>query len=153
MIETASLIFFIGILVLAAIIDFRYGIIPNKIVYPAILVTLLFTLISPSASIKMSLVGGASLAGLLLIPAVLFKSMGMGDIKLAFLIGLMAGFPLGIVAIFSGIIMGGLVAIALITLRVKGRKDEMPYGPYLAMGTILTLLLNHYSLFPVLVPG
>ena len=150
MLDILRLLFFIGILILLSVNDLRRGIIPNKIVYPAMLITVGLTLVSPEVSIKMSLIGGAVLAGLLMIPAVLLKRMGLGDVKLVFLIGLMTGFPEGIIALFSGIILGGLAAITLLLLKVKGRKDEMPYAPFLAIGTIIVLLGEQYSLFPLL---
>ena len=150
MLDILRLSFFIGVLIFLSVSDLRQGIIPNKIVYPAILVTIVFTLVSPEASIQMSLIGGATLAGLLMIPALLFRRMGLGDVKLAFLIGLMTGFPEGIIALFSGITLGGLFAIILLLLKVKGRRDEMPYAPFLAIGAIAVLLGEQYLLFPVL---
>ncbi len=150
MIDIFRLSFFVGILIFLSVNDLRHGIIPNKIIYPAMLITVGLVLVSPEVSIKMSLVGGAVLAGLLMIPAVLMKRMGLGDVKLAFLIGLMTGFPEGIIALFSGIILGGLAAIILLLLKVKGRRDEMPYAPFLAVGAIVVLLGEQYSLFPLL---
>ena len=68
------------------------------------------------------------------------RGMGMGDIKLAGLIGLVTGFPLVLVALFIGIVIGGLVAIVLLILRKKGRKDFIPYGVFLGIGPIVVLL-------------
>ena len=68
------------------------------------------------------------------------RGMGMGDVKLAGLIGLVTGFPLVIVALLIGIFIGGLVAIVLLLLRFKGRKDVIAYGTFLGMGPIVTLL-------------
>jgi len=152
MFETFRLAFFICILILLSVSDIRRGIIPNKIVYPAILVTIVLTLISPEASITMSLICGATLAGILIIPAVLFRRMGLGDVKLAFLIGLMTGFPEGVIALFSGIVMGGLFAIFLLVFKLKGLRDVMPYGPFLAAGTITILLAERLSLLPIIYP-
>mgnify|MGYP007097272006 CR=1 FL=1 len=50
------------------------------------------------------------------------------------------GFPLGLVALFIGIFAGGLAAVALLVMRMKGRKDVVPYGTFLAIGPIITLL-------------
>jgi leader peptidase (prepilin peptidase)/N-methyltransferase len=68
------------------------------------------------------------------------RGMGMGDVKLAGLIGLVTGFPLVIVGLLIGIFIGGLAAIALLLLRLKGRKDLIAYGTFLAIGPIVTLL-------------
>ena len=113
------------------------------------LITIGLALVAPEVSIKMSLIGGAVLAGLLMIPSMFLKGMGIGDVKLAALIGLMTGFPQGIIALFSGIILGGLAAIILLLLRIKGRKEEMPYAPFLSLGAIAVLLGEPYFLFAI----
>jgi leader peptidase (prepilin peptidase)/N-methyltransferase len=68
------------------------------------------------------------------------RGMGIGDIKLAGVIGLVTGLPLVMVALLIGIFIGGLVAIVLLVLRRKGRKDVIAYGTFLAIGPIVTLL-------------
>jgi leader peptidase (prepilin peptidase)/N-methyltransferase len=68
------------------------------------------------------------------------RGIGIGDIKLAGLIGLVTGFPLVIVALLIGIVVGGLVAVVYLVLRLKGRKDVIPYGTFLGIGPIVTLL-------------
>ena len=152
MLDIVRLSFFVGVLIFLSVSDLRHRIIPNKIVYPAMLITIGLTLISPEASIKMSLIGGATLAGLLMIPAVLLKGMGLGDVKLAALIGLMTGFPQGIIALFIGIAAGGLAAIILLLFKIKGRKEEMPYAPFLSLGAITVLLGGQFiSHFPLLI--
>ena len=152
MIEMISVYFFIAVLIILSVFDTRYGIIPNKIVYPAIIVTIALVWLSPEASLKTSLIGGATLAAFLLVPVLLLRSMGLGDVKLAFLIGLMTGFPEGVVALYGGIALGGLCAIFLLVFRLKERRDEMPYGPFLVVGAIVVLLAHQYSLFPSFLP-
>ncbi len=107
MLDILRLSFFVGILIFLSVNDVRHGIIPNKIVYPAMLITVGLALVSPEVSIKMSLIGGAVLAGILMVPAVLFKRMGLGDVKLAGLIGLMTGFTEGIIDLFGRYCPGG----------------------------------------------
>jgi leader peptidase (prepilin peptidase)/N-methyltransferase len=147
MFDILRLVLYIIILITIAVIDFKKGIIPNRIVYPAAVAVILLNLISAGTSSIMTLIGGISLAGFFLVSSLLLKNIGMGDIKLALLIGLMAGFPEGIIAIFSGIFIGGLVAIVLVLSKIKGRKDTMPYGPFLAAGAIITLIGHQFSLF------
>lgn len=138
------------ILTMIAVIDFKKGIIPNRIVYPAAATVILLNLISADTSIIMTLIGGVSLAGFFIVSSLLLKNIGMGDIKLALLIGLMFGLPEGIIALFSGIIIGGIVAIVLVLSKLKGRNDTMPYGPFLAAGAVFTLIGNQLSLFEFL---
>ena len=68
------------------------------------------------------------------------RGMGMGDVKLAGLIGLVVGFPITVVALLVGILIGGLVAVVLLSLRLKGRKDVIAYGTFLALGPMAALL-------------
>ena len=81
--------------------------------------------------------------------AELARGMGMGDIKLALLIGLVTGFPLVIPGLLIGIFIGGIAAIVLLVFKLKARKDVIPYGTFLAIGPIITLfwgneILNWY---------
>ena len=65
--------------------------------------------------------------------------MGWGDVKLAAFIGLAIGFPLVFVALYLAILSGGLVAIFLLASRLKGRKEGIPFGPFLSGGALATL--------------
>jgi len=137
-------------------IDWEHQLILNRVTYPAAIVALIILGIDsllpapgilsnlgfiPETSILSGIIAGA--IGFIFFLIVLLinpKGMGMGDIKLATLIGLITGFPLVIIALLIGILIGGLVAIILLTLRIKGRKDIIPYGTFLALGPIVTLL-------------
>lgn len=77
------------------------------------------------------------------------RGMGEGDIKLGFLIGLLNGFPLNVVAVFLGFIFGALYSVVLIFLRKKTVKDTIAFGPFLILGSMVSLffggeLLNWY---------
>lgn len=133
-----------------SVIDLKRGIVPNGIVYPAMLISVILALLSPDASAGLSLIGGATLLALVVIPAVALGGIAVGDIKLACLIGLMVGFPYCLFALFGGIILGGLAAITLLLLKIKGRNDEMPYAPYLSVGAIAMMLVGQFYLFSAL---
>ena len=66
--------------------------------------------------------------------------MGWGDVKLAAMIGMIVGFPLVIIALFIAIVLGGLIAGILLVSRIKKRQEAIPFGPFLAVATIITLL-------------
>ena len=68
-------------------------------------------------------------------------ALGAGDTKLALLIGAMAGMPGVFNALFFGVALGGLGALFYLTVLRRGRKEFMPYGPYLAAGAIIFFFL------------
>jgi leader peptidase (prepilin peptidase)/N-methyltransferase len=77
------------------------------------------------------------------------KWMGIGDIKLAFLMGLILGFPNILVALFLAFFIGAIIGIGLILASKKTLKSEVPFGPFLVTGTFLALfwgevLVNWY---------
>ncbi len=74
------------------------------------------------------------------------RGMGWGDVKMAALIGLVTGFPLVLVALVTGVVLGGLVALILLLLRIKKRKETIPFGPFLSIATIATLLWGSHIL-------
>jgi len=136
---------------LLGVIDLEHKLILNKIVYPAAVVALIISIFLPQPGITdISLpwpeivngtIGGAVGLVFLLIPALISRGgMGWGDVKMAALIGLVTGFPLVLVALLLGTISGGLVAGILLLLKIKKRKDAIPFGPFLSLATIATLL-------------
>ena len=101
----------------------------------------IITLPSPWAGIINGVIGGATGLAFLLIPALISRGgLGWGDVKMAALIGLVTGFPLVIVSLLMGVIIGGLVGGILLLLKKKKRKEPIPFGPFLAVATIVTLL-------------
>lgn len=153
--ELALAILYCSMFLALLVIDLEHGILPNVIVYPGMVVAFVLavvvTVIPWVAGIQMKnailpTLGSAAAGGaigfvLLLIPALVYRGgMGWGDVKLAGLIGLVAGFPLVLVAMFLAIVSGGLVAAILLLLRRKGRKDAIPFGPFLTVAAIVTLL-------------
>ena len=83
--------------------------------------------------------GGAFLAFLAIFLAYP-QGMGGGDVKFVGVMGLLLGIQGAAVGLWSAIVSGGLTAIALIVLRKRGRKDAIPFGPFLAFGAIIGLL-------------
>jgi len=148
-IELPIALFYISLFMVIFVIDFEHGLILNKIVYPALVVALLlsvfFTIFLPDVSIVPSIAraaigGGIGFVLFLLVAIVSRGGMGLGDVKLAALIGLATGFPLVIVALLMGIILGGLVAVILLGFKIRKRKEAIPFGPFLAVAAVVTLL-------------
>jgi leader peptidase (prepilin peptidase)/N-methyltransferase len=139
---------FLGLMIALAVIDARWRILPNRIVYPALLVYLVaiaaVDLTGGGLSLVRGLIALAAYAGPLLAIAVAVPGgMGMGDVKLVALIGLVLG-SVGIahvvVAAGAGVVAGGIGAILAIAIFRRGRKQHMPFGPYLAAGGAVGLL-------------
>jgi len=153
--ELALLILYCSIFVALLVIDLEHGILPNKIVYSGMIVACLLSIVvtvfplvtgqelenSIIPALSRATIGGGIGFLLLLIPALIYRGgMGWGDIKLAGMMGLVTGFPLILVAMFLAIVGGGIMAAILLALKRKGRKDAIPFGPFLAVAAMLTLL-------------
>lgn len=145
-----ALLFYLSFFLVIAVIDLKEKLILNRLVYPVIPLALLLTTFfplglaagkAPLAGFLFSLLGGAVAFVILLIPALIWQGgMGWGDVKLAGLIGLATGFPGNLVALGLAIIGGGLLAIALILLGRRKRRDVIPFGPFLCAGALAALV-------------
>jgi len=130
------------------VIDLEHGLILNKVVYPGMVVALLLALypwpwFSESIGMRVAyaaLGGAAGFAIFLLIAIVSRGGMGWGDVKLAALMGLATGFPLVFLAIIMAAILGGMVAVALMIAKKRTRRQTIPFGPFLALAAMVTLL-------------
>ena len=130
------------------VIDLEHGLILNKVVYPSMVVALLLSLYpwpwfseSTGMRVAYAALGGAiGFVIFLLIALVSRGGMGWGDVKLAALIGLATGFPLVFLAIIMGAILGGIAAVALLITKKRGRREAIPFGPFLALAAMVTLL-------------
>ena len=84
--------------------------------------------------------GGLVGFGLFLLAAIISRGkLGVGDIKLAGVIGLAAGYPHVVSALFLGIVLGGLASLILLTSRRIGLKSYIAYAPYLCLGALAIL--------------
>jgi leader peptidase (prepilin peptidase)/N-methyltransferase len=132
---------FLAVLLAVSFIDVAHKVIPNRIVYPSIVVALVAIVLLDVTGRGLDWVDGvigfaAFGGGLLVIALISPRGMGMGDVKLAALIGLVTGsVALSHVAVAAGaaILLGGLGAIVLLAMG-RGRKAKVPFGPYLAAG-------------------
>ncbi len=126
------------LLLVITFIDLDHQLILNRITYPGIVIGLVFSAAQGRAiSAALSALGAAGLiAGIVIASR---GGMGGGDIKLAGLIGAFLGWPGVAVGLFAGFLAGGLVGIVLLGLRMRGRKDAIPFGPALAAGAVVAL--------------
>ena len=135
------LAFYCSLLVLIALIDLRYRLVLNVLIYPAAVVALLLRFVPPGEDALTTLLGGAvGLTFFSLVALLRRGGMGAGDVKLAALIGLMVGFPQVVWALTLGILAGGAVALFLFLTHLKDLKSYMPYAPFLCLGAAITLV-------------
>jgi leader peptidase (prepilin peptidase) / N-methyltransferase len=131
----------VAVLVPVALIDLEHRIIPNKITLPAAIAAVAIGAALDLRGVPEQLIAGAGAGGFLLVFALAYpRGMGMGDVKLAAVLGLFLGRSVS-VAILAGVLTGTVVGAAVMA-RVgvqKGRKTAVPFGPFLALGGIIGL--------------
>ncbi len=128
-------------LVPIVLIDLERRLIPNLITGPAAAAALIAGLALDLDGVPEQLIAGGAAGGFFLLAALAYpRGMGMGDVKLAALLGLCLGSavaPALLVALLSGVLVGGVV-IARVG-AAAGRKTAVPFGPFLALGGIVAL--------------
>jgi leader peptidase (prepilin peptidase)/N-methyltransferase len=127
------------VLVPLALIDFDHRLLPNRITGPAaVLAIVIGTALDPGGEVE-RLIAGAAAGGFLLLAALAYpRGMGMGDVKLAGVLGLFLGRAVGpamLVALVAGVVVG--VVIMKRAGVGAGRKTAIPFGPFLALGGIV----------------
>jgi len=140
--EAAIAAFFCAVLVAVSAIDFEHRIIPNRIVLPATVVVLLANTtreLSPEW-----IVAGLAASGFLFAAALAYPAgMGMGDVKLALLMGVALGKTVS-VALMLGMLAALVPGIVLLARHgSKARKMGIPFGPFLALGSVVALFWGH----------
>lgn len=143
----AYLVFFTSLLAIS-VIDFDLHIIPNRIVYPTIFVSVPLLAVAAAAdgdwtNFRHALLGAAlAWLALLVVHLISPAGMGFGDVRLAFVLGLFLGWLSlrhVLTGIFLGFLLGAVIGVGLVALRIRSRKDAVPFGPFLAGGAILAV--------------
>lgn len=133
------------LLVPAAAIDLEHKRIPNLITLPGCIVAIALGLAFDASGEPARLLAGLGAGGAFLIVTLISpRGMGMGDVKLATMIGLFLGsavIPAILIALLAGVLVGGVV-IARVGVS-KGRKTAVPFGPFLALGALVALFAGH----------
>ena len=131
-------------LVPITLIDLEHRLIPNRITLPASAAALIAGLTLEPGQVPEQLIAGAAAGGFFLVAALAYpRGMGMGDVKLAGMLGLYLGRAVA-PAIFAALI-GGVLVGALIMARKgarEGRRTAVPFGPFLALGALLGFFLG-----------
>ncbi len=165
--ELALVAFYCCLFIVLLLIDLEHSILPNKIVYPGMVIALVIAALGSIFGFEPryvadtgfrlwivdTAIGGGIGFGLLFVITILSRGgMGWGDVKLAALIGLVTGFPLVFIALFLAIISGGITAAILLISKLKSRKDAIPFGPFLSLAAMATLFWGN-NLLNWLIPS
>jgi prepilin signal peptidase PulO-like enzyme (type II secretory pathway) len=150
-------------LIIIFVYDLKHYIIPDKIIYSASAIALIFNFSARIAT--RSVAGGqfsifnpvlSALGASAFFLAIFLisrgKWLGFGDVKLGFFMGLFLGFPKILVSLFFAYLIGAIIGIGLILVKKKTLKSEVPFGPFLVTGTFIALfwgnqLINWYLNF------
>ncbi len=147
----------LAMLIAVTAIDLRLQIIPDAITLPGIALGVLASLATGRPGVRIPWLGVAahswpavildSLLGILvgggIFLVIILASgggMGGGDMKLGAMLGAFLGWQLGLLALMLAVLSGGLVAVVLLALRRRGRKEAIPFGPFLALGGAVAFL-------------
>ena len=146
--ELGVMAFYACLFIVIFVIDLEHSLILNKVVYPTMVVALLLSLYpwpwfseSMGMRVAYAALGGAIGFVVFLVIALISRGgMGWGDVKLAGLIGLATGFPLVFLSVIMAAILGGIVAVAMVIAKKRQRRQTIPFGPFLAVAAMITLL-------------
>lgn len=123
------------------IYDLKHYLIPDKILFPAIIITFIYQVFNFNNFLN-CLLAGVLASGFFLALFLISKGkwMGFGDVKLAILMGFLLGTENVFVALFLAFMIGAVVGVILMTYQKKGLKSELPFAPFLITGTFAAML-------------
>ena len=143
--EFLEYIIILSILIAIFMIDYKHYIIPNGMNLLIFLVTLVFLIVGiitgdkDLSDVLFRFYGLLLGGGFFLLIAIITGAMGGGDIKLMAALGFLFGFTQTLVLIFFSFIIGGLLSGLLLVLKLKKRKDHIPFGPFICIGALITI--------------
>lgn len=135
--QVALGIVLVTLMVAVVPIDLEHRLILNKMTYPAAAIAVLMGVALDIGFVPEQLIAGAAAGGFFLLAALAYpKGMGLGDVKLATVMGLYLGrsvAPAVLIALLAGVLIGAFVVAR------QGRKAGVPFGPFLAVGSLVAL--------------
>lgn len=146
--KTVTGIILTSILLVVSFIDWEFMIIPNIIVLPftlvgLVLATLSIALVNPSKWWLPLAFSAGSFAFMLILHLIYPKGMGMGDVKLALMLG--AFLVKNVIAgLFFGFLIGSVAGIIFIIFKKKTLKQYIPFGPFISIGGLIAFFTGNY---------
>lgn len=126
----------VSLSVIVTVADLKFMLIPNKVLLFFLPIFIGLIILFPEEPLWSHMLG-ALLGGSLILPFALLGGMGMGDVKLFALLGWVIGFPNVILAFLLACLLGSIAGGLLILFKVVTRKQPIPFGPWLATGTLI----------------
>lgn len=121
--------------------DVKYQIIPDEMILSSLMGAALYVYVMKLSFLE-HIAAGLICSGFFLLLYLLTKGkgMGLGDVKLAFVIGFLLGSGAGFIGLYLAFLTGAVVSIILILLKLKNRKDKIAFGPFLVSATLLSIV-------------
>jgi Type II secretory pathway, prepilin signal peptidase PulO and related peptidases len=143
--EFFKYIILLAVLIAVTFIDFEHSIIPGSIMIFTLSAGIILNIVGYKFNIGLLnyLYGLLAGGGVILLIVVLTGGMGGGDIQLMAVIGLFLGFKLTILTLLLSFIIGGVVGVLLILLKIKSRKDYIPFGPWISLAAFVSIFLGN----------
>ena len=145
---------FVGpVLVLIFVWDLKHKIIPDEFIIAGLVplcIWLIWKFVSKDFLIVYKSLNGALLmSGFFLLLYLISRGrwIGFGDVKLGVLLGLYLGFSKSLLALFLSYLLGGIISIGLVALKKKSLKSEIPFAPFLILGSFISLFWGDYLFF------
>jgi leader peptidase (prepilin peptidase) / N-methyltransferase len=148
-------IVFVCLLIVISFIDLDLMIIPDELPVVGILLAMCFSVYDIfyngallKSTVVDAFVGGGMGAGIMLLMFLVGwlvyrqETLGGGDVKMMFMVGLFLGAKSIVIAVMVSILLGGIIGGLLVVFKIKSRKDFMPFGPFLALGSVMALFFS-----------
>ena len=147
LIKLFFLFYIASALIIIFVYDLKHYIIPDKVLLPAIIISLIYNFIPPYNWQHLIYIFWAvvAAAGFFLFIFLISKgrAMGFGDVKLAVLMGLLLGLPNVLLALFLAFFFGAIIGLIQMAFKGKNLKSEIPFGPFLITGTFVAMFYGN----------
>lgn len=150
--ETVLYAAFFWVLIVLTAVDLEHKLLPNKIVFPSLIVsgvglTVAAVLRDAPGRLEGAALGALIFGGFLFVVAFIYPAgMGGGDVKLGFVLGMflgyLGGWGLVLTGMFLAFLLGGVGGIVVMLALGGSRKTQVPFGPFLALGTVLGIVVG-----------
>lgn len=143
---------FFWVLVVLTAIDLEHKLLPNRVVYPTFVVGWVGLIAAAlidgdTGDLRRAAIGALIFGGFFFVVAFIYPAgMGGGDVKLAFALGSFLGFAGGVgavvVGMFLSFLLGGVIGLIAMKASGEGRKMQIPFGPFLALGSVIAVFVG-----------